>query len=189
MLSIALTGGIASGKSTVLKMLSRKFAVMDSDAIVSALYRNKKICNKIKKFFGTCDKETLAGVVFSSKSKRKKLEAILHPFVLKEIKKKLALLEEKNEKIAFVEVPLLFESGFNKFFDFSLCVFCTREQQISRLQKKGFSRKQALQRISAQIPLKQKIKSADFLIDNSKTLNETRKQTNNFIKIFKELIS
>lgn len=186
MLSIALTGGIASGKTTVLKFLAKEFPIIDSDKIVSSLYKKKIVLLKIKKEFNTTNKKLLAEIIFSSKPKRKKLEKILHPLVLKKIKNELKKLKKQKKEIVFIEVPLLFESSFEKFFDFSLCVYCTKKQQIARLQKKGFSRKEALQRIHSQKPLKEKIKYSDFVIDNSKSLQETRKEVKELIGFFGE---
>jgi len=187
-ISIALTGGIASGKSTVLEMLSKKFPVIDSDAIVAELYKNKRVCSKIKNELGTCDKKELSGIVFNNKNKRTLLEKILHPLVLKEIKSQLKRLKKQNKKIAFVDVPLLFESGSEKKFDYTLCVCCTKSQQIERLHKKGFSRRDALMRINSQMLLKKKIKYADFVIYNNKSLKNTRMQINEFLTTLKELI-
>lgn len=185
MLSIALTGGIASGKSTVLKLLAKSFPTIDSDKIVSNLYKDKKVLAKIEKEFRTKNKKLISEKIFSSKTKRKKLEKILHPLVLKEIKLELAKLKKKKKKIVFVEVPLLFESSFQKFFSHSICVYCTKQQQLQRLKKKGFSRKQALQRIHAQNPLKEKVKYADFVINNNKSLKETKKQVKELIEFIK----
>ena len=106
----ALTGGIASGKSFVLEEFKKQgFKTLDCDSIVGKLYREKKVKRKLEKGFGTANKEKLSKIVFAFPSKRKKLEALLHPLVFRELKKKLSALK-KGKKPAVVDAPLLFES-------------------------------------------------------------------------------
>ncbi len=165
-----LTGGIASGKSFVLKEFEKHgFKIIDSDAIVSSLYRNKFVKSKILKEFGTVNKSEIGEIIFSSLKKRKKLESILHPFVFKEIK--LNLLKFKKSQIPIiVDIPLFFELKSKYFLKHSgvIVIKCFKKNQIQRLLKKGFSKKQAFLRINSQMPLNKKLNKADYIINNSK---------------------
>ena len=181
MISIAVTGSFCSGKSTVLKMLKKLgLKTMDSDKIVAKLYKTKKVWKKLEKAFGTHEKKEISKIVFADSNSMKKLEMIFHPLVLEEIKKNLFSL--RKNKIVAVEIPLFFEAKeFQNLADFSVCVFCPKKQQVERAIKKGYTRKQALERINAQLSLKQKIKKSYFSINN----NGTKAQT---IKKLKEII-
>lgn len=176
MLKIALTGSIASGKSFVLSLLKKRFSCIDSDKIVHFLYNKKEVQKKLLKHFKTFNRKKLAGIVFSNNRKKILLEKILWPLTIKEINKKLRQLKLKKEKIVIIDVPLLFEAKLEKKFDLIIVVFCEKKQQIQRLVKKGFSLNEAKKRIESQISLTKKIKKADFVIDNSGSINKTKKQ-------------
>jgi len=177
MLRIALTGNIASGKSEVLNFFSgRGIATVDADAIVKELYRRAAVRKKVFALFRTLDRGEIAKGIFSDAGKRRKLEAILHPLVLREIRHKSGELEAKGKKLVIVEVPLLFEAKMQHMFDKVIVVFCPQKQQIARLRKQGCGRAEALQRIRSQIPMREKVKKADFAIDNSKGLPIALKQ-------------
>ena len=168
MQTIALTGGIACGKSTVLKSLERKgFETVDCDEIVAQLHRKAEVKKRVKNEFGSNDRKKLAEKIFSDAKARERLERILHPLVLRELLKKFAALERRNCAVVFVDVPLLFEARLENCFSKSVAVYCRQSQQVARLEKKGLTEKQALQRIRAQMPLSQKVKKADFSINNS----------------------
>jgi len=177
MKAIALTGLIGSGKSTVLKTVRRMaVSVIDCDSIVSKLYRDKAVKKKLFKLFGTVNRKKIANIVFSSSSKRKKLEALLHPLVWREVKAKLALFKERKKNLAVVDVPLLFEAKWENKFDSIVFVKAPKAKCLARLVDKGLSIKEALQRWNSQIRPGKKIKKAQHVIDNSGSLSHTRKQ-------------
>jgi len=174
----ALTGGIATGKSFILKEFRRQgFKTIDCDSIVASLYRNETVKRKLRKEFGTANKKGLGGIVFASPSKRKKLEFILHPIVLRELRKRLSALK-KQKKPVVVDVPLFFESRqpFHGLFSGVSAVRTTKKQQLARLAERGFSKKEALQRINSQMPLVKKLKKSDYIINNTKSKPFTIKQ-------------
>jgi len=182
MQTIALTGGIACGKSTVLKLLGRRgIETLDCDEIVHSLYKKAHVKNRVKSEFGTADRKRLAQKIFSDAGARKRLERFLHPLVLRELLKKFAALERKKRAVVFVDVPLLFEAGLENCFSKSVVVFCRQNQQIARLKKQGFSNAQAMQRIKAQMPLSRKVKKADFAINNTGTEKRLEGEVQKFL--------
>jgi len=177
MKTVAITGLPCSGKTAALKEArALGFPTVDCDAIVSGLYGKPAVKKKLLKEFGTSQKAPLSTMAFSSPQKRKRLESILHPLVWKAVKQKLSSFKKQKKALAFVEVPLLFEAGWQKRFDETVFVKAPRPQCISRLRKKGLSAKEAGQRLKAQWPQGKKIKSAHHIIDNGKTVAKTRLQ-------------
>jgi len=182
MKSVALTGSIGSGKSTVLKILARqKIPVVDTDAIVKALYKDQTVKKKLLALFGTASKKEIARLAFSSKAKRKALEKLLHPLVWAKAKARLSKFHSQKKQLAFVDVPLLFEAGWQNRFSHVVFVKCPKAKCIERLENRGLSRKQALERWNSQIPQAKKIKRADYVIDNSGSPAKTRGQARDLI--------
>jgi len=185
MILVGLTGGIACGKSTVLKLFREAGAeTIDCDEIVHNLYFDENVVKKIKAIFGTADREKIALTAFSDAEKRKALEMLLHPLVLKELKRRIALLRNSGKKLLVADVPLLFEAGWEHFFHKTVVVKSDFEKQVSRLQKQGLSRKQAMQRINSQMPLQEKVNKAHYVIDNTKSIDFSREQV---LRIMREL--
>ncbi|MEM0359858.1 MAG: dephospho-CoA kinase [Candidatus Diapherotrites archaeon] len=175
MLKIAITGSLCAGKTTIAHLLKRKgFTVISVDAIIAKLYKKKSIAKKIKSLFGSLNKKTIAEQAFSNPVKRKALESILHSQARKILLKKLSLLEK--ERFVFVEAPLLFESGFEQDFDFVVAVCAHPKTRLYRMLSKGFSEKEFLEREKAQLPEKEKVKRANFAIDNSGSIAELKPQ-------------
>ncbi len=182
---IGLTGGIASGKSMVASFLEEMGAtVIDADRLARIVVEPatgpyKEIVEtfgeKILNPDGTIDRKALGAIVFSSPDARKQLERITHPAI-----KKLAgeLLEEERLKgtaISFYVVPLLLEAGLESTVDEIWIVYTDEETQLKRLIKREhIDRDEALRKIAAQMPLSEKIKFGDKVIDNSGTPEETR---------------
>ena len=192
---VAVTGSFGSGKTTVGKMFELLGCpFISADKIVSVLYKKKQVKKLLEKKFGEqifskkgrLNKKALAGLVFSDKKLLQKLNSLMHPLVFLEMEKKLRALLRQGKKVSVVEVPLLFES--RQFFpkDFVVVVKCTKKTQIKRLGKKGFSKKEALERIKAQMPAGKKIAMADFVVDNSGTVLATRKHVK---KIFGQIVA
>lgn len=179
---VALTGGVGSGKSTVLSFFRKKGALtLDADQIVHRAFKKQTVINKICRFMGRglvinrreVDKKKLAALIFSSPVARKKLEAILHPIVRREMKSQMA--KNKN-RIAVCDVPLLFETGWNKNFDKVIVVDAPLVTRLKRLQAKGWTLADAKRRIRAQWPLARKVKKADFVVKNNSSLKNTKSQ-------------
>lgn len=179
---IGLTGSFGSGKSTVAALLERKGAfVVDADAIAHKLLApscaayaklvsvfGRKILGPRKKV----DRKKLAALVFSDTRKLLQLDSIMHPEIIKHIKGKI---KSSRSSVVVVDAPLLIETGLDKFVDKVIVTVVDQDTQIRRLkEKKGFSKKEILQRIRRQIPLRQKVRLADVVIDNSGTKRQTR---------------
>lgn len=197
MLIIGITGGVGTGKTTVAKIFKELGAVvLDADAIAHRLIEPKgKAWRRIKDYFGsgvlnvdeTINRRALAEKAFSNKRCLKKLCDIIHPLVYKEMKKALKKIKKaKQDAVVVLDVPLLLESGGRSKIDKLVVVKSSSNDQVERASKKlRLNRSQVLQRIKAQMPLREKVRVADFVIDNSGTLNSTKKQA---IKIWKMLV-
>jgi len=180
-LLIGLTGQVGTGKSTILNILKEKgFYTISSDEIVNKVLTNKKCYSKIliefKEAFdssGKLDKKKLAKIVFEDKRKREYLENIVHPFVLKEI---IPIINKSQKRIVVIEVPLLFESGFYKYMDINICVYSSLKNQIIRLRKRGWTKKEILNRIKSQFSTDIKCKMSDIIIDNNKSMSYLEEQ-------------
>lgn len=179
---IGLTGSIATGKSTVAKIMKNSgWLVFDADAAVHHLYSHsvsvkKKICRAFGKSAldsrGNVNRAWLAKYVFGVASKKKLLENIVHQEVVKLIQ--LKTRQARNRTIV-LDIPLLFETGMDKLCDFTICVTSTQKLQIKRLQARNhMKRAEALRRIRAHWPQKMKIKKADIVIHNNGQIRRLR---------------
>jgi dephospho-CoA kinase len=194
MLRIGLTGGIASGKSTVCGMLQEKGClIIDADQVAHQLILKGEPCYEavVRAFgpdildaAGEIDRKQLGSVVFESRPLLETLNNIVHPHVIRQILAELDIMEGQYSKsTVVVDASLMIESGFYKSFRRLVVVSCTMAQQIKRLiSRNGFSEEAAEQRISVQMPLEQKLRFADYVIDNSGSLEETRTQLDALIK-------
>lgn len=184
MLVVGLTGGFATGKSTVAAMFARLGAkVIDTDKIVHKEMRHGGRCHApIIRAFGRqvagkdgIDRKKLGEIVFADKRKLKRLERIVHPKVLSGINEELK--KYRGREIAVIEVPLLFEAGFDRYVDTTIVVTASRRSQVERSRRSlKLTRTEALRRINAQMPLRDKIRRADIIIDNRTTKTQTHKQ-------------
>lgn len=181
---LGLTGGFGSGKSTVAGIFrSCGVKIIDADKIAHRLIKPRtKIYKKIIHTFGNdilrknraINRAKLARIVFSNKLLLKRLNKIVHPEVIRVIQE---TIRTSPQKIIILDAPLLIEAGLEKIADKLIVVTITREKQIKRIcKKKGLKRPDILKRIAAQIPLRNKIRLADFVIDNSGTIEKTKKQ-------------
>lgn len=190
---IGLTGGIATGKSTVTKFLrQRKLPVICADEISHHMtQKGQPAYRKILKEFGEdyllpnqeFDRKKLASLVFHNQKAKKTLENIVHPLVRKEIKKQIAKSRKSNEPIVFLDIPLLFESGWEKICDATICIYTTQKIQIERLKKtRGMSRQEILVRIHNQMPLQEKCEKSDFIVRNVGSRTELKKEIKKILK-------
>lgn len=195
---IGLTGGIASGKSTVSYILKSLGAVIiDADKVARKVVEpGQPAWQDIVKEFGqqvlnedmTINREVLGKLVFSDQSLLAKLNRITHPRVIECFREELARMARENpEAVVVLDVPLLFESGMYRLADEIWVVWANEKVQLERLmEREGFTPEEAWQRIRAQMPLEEKARRADRVINNSGTLDETVEQTTRF---FYETIS
>jgi dephospho-CoA kinase len=195
MLVIGLTGGIATGKSTVSKMFSEHgIPVIDTDLIARDLLKvgTKAYDEVLEKFpvsiiltNNEISRKKLAEVIFRDKEKRDELNNIIHPKVREIVLHDLEGYKSDDKKIVIVDVPLLFESKFDEVVDKVIVVYTTKENQLMRLIDRDIiTEEYALSKIDSQMSLDEKIERADFLIDNSKSIIETKKD---FLRIMKEI--
>jgi dephospho-CoA kinase len=181
MILVGLTGGIATGKSTVANMFERCGAVViDADALAHQVVEpGKPAWRAIIETFGkavlnpdrTLNRQALGAVVFRSRTKLRRLEQIIHPRVAREQARLTRQAARKDPKaVVIYDVPLLYEAGIDKRVDRVIVVTADRETQIARLKKRnGFTRTEALRRIRSQMPLKEKAAAADYLLDGTTT--------------------
>ncbi|MEW9081456.1 dephospho-CoA kinase [Caldanaerobacter subterraneus] len=183
---VGLTGGIGSGKSTVSEILAKLGAkIIDADLVSREIMeKGKEAYNEIVDCFGkeildkegNIDRKKLGSIVFSDKEKLKRLNEITHPKIIDKIKKMIE--EEKDkDKVIVIDAALLIETGLYKLVDEVWLVVVDIDTQIKRvMERDGFSCEEALKRIKSQMPLEEKIKYADFIINNSKDLRKTEEQ-------------
>lgn len=195
---IGLTGGIASGKSLAAKELKRLGAhIIDADEIAKddvnpglAAYKDivKEFGEGILNPDRTINRKALGQIVFSNPKLRERLEQITHPRILKEIDKGIEAIRANHAKaMIVVDAPLLIEIGLYKKMDKVIVIYCDEKTQTERLIKRdGFSVNEAKIRISAQMPLREKKRYADFVIDNSEA-QDKEKTKDEVKKIFKQI--
>lgn len=186
-LIIGLTGGYGTGKSTVAAMLRRSGAiVLDADKMAHLTLKKGSHCYKgiiasfgrdILKASGGIDRGILAGKAFKSRGSVKKLTGIIHPIVIRDIKKSIKKISaSKRAPIIVIDAPLLIEAGLQKEVDYIIVVKASRAKQMRRIAKKtGLSKNEIMRRIKMQIPLAKKIRLADIVIDNNGKMDKTKK--------------
>ena len=196
---VALTGGVASGKSTVLKMFMRLGAFgIDCDVLSrEALRPCTSAWWSVVKAFGKdilrrdleIDRPKLREIVFSDEEKRRTLERIVHPEVRRMLKEQLnaikTLTEATEERgvLVVVDVPLLFEVGMQSEFERVIVVYASEAVRLRRLLQRGFSREIAMKIMRAQMPLEEKAKQADFVIYNEDSKEETEREVRKIFEI------
>ncbi len=183
---LCITGGIGTGKTSVLKALEEKgFNALNADRI--AKKELEKIREKISEKFGKetvskqgVDHKNLAKIVFNNKKKLTELNELIHPLVKKKIGEEI-----KGVKKTAVEIPLLFESGMEKICDKVVAVYCKKEKQIKRKEKTGMKKEEVLKRIENQMKIKEKKKRADYSIENNGTLKELEEKIDKLLEEIK----
>jgi dephospho-CoA kinase len=187
MLRVGLTGGIASGKSTVAEMLrERDIPVLEADPLGHELLEpGQAAYDEVVRDFGKevldpsgkVNRAKLGGIVFSDAQKRARLNQILHPRILDVVRKWFAALEgPEAPELAVVEAALIIEAGYNKELDKVIVCWCRPEQQIERLEERGLSVEDARRRMAAQMPMEEKRRLANEQIDCSGSIEETKRQ-------------
>lgn len=193
MLTIGLTGGIASGKSTVSQMIEKLgIPLIDADHYAREVVRpGESAYKQIIDYFGrhilhsdeTIDRKKLGAVIFNDDQQRKALNSIVHPEVRKKMNEQKEFYLSIGRDVV-LDIPLLFESRLTGMVDKTLLVYVERDVQLTRLMERDDSTKEeAESRIKSQIPLKEKIAKADVVLDNNGTREHTKAQ---LIKILKK---
>lgn len=190
---IGLTGSIASGKSTVANMLKEYgLPIVDADVVARVVVEpGTETLAKIAEAFGDevitengeMDRAKVGSIIFHDESKRKVLNDIIHPAIRAE------MLRQRDEHLAngantvIMDIPLLFESKLQHYVEKILVVTVSEETQLRRLMERNqLSEEEALARISSQLPLSEKEKGADAVIDNNGTVEETREQLDTVLR-------
>jgi len=190
MIALGLTGVLGSGKSTVARLLKeRGFDVIDLDGLAKESLDWKETQDDIRAAFGDeyveggiVDVERLRGAVFNEGNALRKLEAIIHPRVGAEVKKRIEALRERGARAVVFDHPLLFEKGFDKKVDKVVVVTANMETIKRRLEKRGMQADDVERRLSFQIPLAQKVASADYVINNNGTEEELEREVSLFLE-------
>jgi dephospho-CoA kinase len=193
MLRVGLTGGIASGKSTVSQMLrDRDIPVLAADPLGHELLEpGQPAYDEVLREFGKeilgdggkVDRGKLGTIVFADPVKRAKLNWILHPKILDVIRQWFKALDRPGgPEFAVLEAALIYEAAVNKELNKVVVCWCDSEQQLERLEARGLSQEQAKRRIAAQMPVDEKKRLADLVIDCSGTLADTERQVGEVIE-------
>jgi len=193
MLVIGLTGGIATGKSTVSNLLkAAHIPIVDADIIARQIVEpgmsglakiQATIGDEVLLPDGTLDRKKLGSIIFNDEVKRKKLNKIVHPAVRKAMLWQVLGYWIRGYKYCVVDVPLLIEGGLWKWVGLVVVVYCSDSLQLQRLmQRDGSTREEATSRLSSQLPISQKVPYADIVIDNSGSKQELEGRVNNLIQ-------
>jgi dephospho-CoA kinase len=193
MLRVGLTGGIASGKSTVAATLRElDCPVLDADTLGHELLEQgqdaynevvREYGKEILDTYGNVDRSKLGQIIFADAQKRVRLNQILHPRILDVVRKWFAALAQAGgPELAVVEAALIIEAGYNRELDQVIVCWCPAEQQLQRLVERGLTAEQAQLRIAAQMPMEEKRRLGDETIDCSGSLEETERQAMEMVK-------
>ncbi|KRF54489.1 dephospho-CoA kinase [Bacillus sp. Soil745] len=184
---IGITGGIASGKSTVsLYLQELGFTIVDADLASRAVVEpGEEAYHQVVKAFGedilltdgNIDRVKLGSIIFNDQEKRLLLNGIVHPAVRNWMRLKTEAALSSGEETVFMDIPLLFESKLTFMVDKTLLIYVDEQVQLKRLMNRnGLSETEALARINSQMPLADKKALADAVIDNNGDINETKRQ-------------
>ncbi len=201
MLIVGLTGGIATGKSTVTELFRERGAiVIDFDVMSRVVVEpDTPAWRDIVEYFGedllnddrTLDRARLADIVFPDPEKRRKLEGFIYPRLFEEYARRVREAEQSNpDALVLADVPLLFEVHLENLFDKILVVYATREQQIDRLtERDGLEPDAVLARLDAQMPTEEKIERADYVIRNCNSIEDLAQEVDNIIRDLKKSLT
>lgn len=198
MLKVGLTGSIGCGKSSLSNILKKyDIPIIDADIKGREIYENKELLRDIEKSFGssvinkdgTLNRKNLGKIVFNDDYKLEKLNSLTHPVIQNMIKDDLNKYEKFGKKIAVVDAALLIEAGFMNMLDTLVVVTCSEEVQLQRVVlRDNCSEEDAMGRIKSQMPQDEKVKYAEFVVDNSGTIEHLEKEAEKLIKSLEEKI-
>lgn len=186
-LVVGLTGGIASGKSTVANMFKEMgIEVIDADIEArKAVEIGEAAYEQIVTYFGedilnddyTINRSKLGEIIFNDSVKRQKLNEIVHPDVRRRMNEKKAAAIMRGDQVVVLDIPLLFESGLKHMVDVVLLAYVEKDVQLQRLMERNLlTKEEALARIQSQMPIEDKRKLADKVINNNGSIDDTKKQ-------------
>lgn len=190
---IGLTGGIATGKTTVSNYINKiyKIPILDADVYArEAVQPNSPTLQKIFTRYGQLvrlpdgqlNRQILGDIIFNNLEEKQWLESKIHPFIINKFEKKISQLQSP---IMILSVPLLFEARLTNLVTEIWVVYCSYNQQIKRLiENNCMTKKQATKRIMSQFPLKEKVALADVVLDNSLTLNVLYQQVDFYLNLY-----
>ena len=183
-LHCGLTGGIASGKSTIARLFADLgCTAVDADAIVADLYRPGAAGHEaivrtygagILEVSGAIDRRRLSDVAFATPDSARQLNALIHPLVLAEEKRMIAAMPGGEDRIVVIEATLLIEAGHLERYDKIIVVDVTPEVQIARGVARGMTREEVERRIAHQLPREERLRHADYVVDNSGDVDHAR---------------
>lgn len=184
---VGITGSIATGKSTVTKYLQDMgYRVIDSDAIVHDILREKAIITEIIRIFGETvlnngeiDRKVLGNMIFKDPEKRQILNSIIHPQVIRAIREKVS----DSHEMIFVDIPLLFEAKLEYLVDKIIVVYTKEDIQLERLMKRDqIEREYAVLKVKSQMDIEEKKRKADFLVNNDCSVENTHRQIEDIVR-------
>jgi len=188
---IGLTGAIAAGKSTALRCFGEEGAgIISADKLNGECLTDEAICDKIILRFGDelklsdglLNLKLLSGKVFSSVEDKTWLESVLHPEILK---RAYSLAKKSNNQIIVIEMPLLFEAGLESIFDISVCLVSDEKTLIERAAGRGWTKEEYRARAAAQFGIREKMRRADIIIENSGTEKDLSLKIKKFCGLIK----
>ncbi|NIK24299.1 dephospho-CoA kinase [Paenibacillus lupini] len=193
-MKIGLTGGIATGKSTVAAMLVERGALLvDADQVArEVVMPGEPALEAVASTFGqavihtdgTLNRKALGEIVFNNRDQLMQLESILHPAIRNRMQQRIRQYEEQDPKqLVVADIPLLYETGQEELYEGIMVVYVPQQLQLTRLmERNGLVQEEALRRIGLQMNIEQKRSRADWVIDNSSSLEETKRQVDEFWK-------
>ena len=199
MILVGLTGGIGSGKSTAAGMFKDEGAdIIDFDLLARTVVEpGKPAWRKIVEYFGpnflnpdgSINRAALGKVIFSEDTSRKALEDFVHPMILKERDRLVEKIRNKNpSSVVIVDFPLLFELGMDRDFDKTVLVYAPSDVQIKRvMQRDGLSKEEVEKRLKAQMPIDEKRRLSDYIIDAETTFAVMRHQVKGILYSLREI--
>lgn len=196
MLVVGLTGNIGCGKSSLSDIFRAEgIKIIDADIIARQIYEDEKLLSKVYETFGndiknedgSLNRKALGRIVFSDDKKLIQLNKLTHPVIRQKVSDEIEEYKSQNEEIVILDAALLVESDYLNFIDKLLVVTCKENIQIERIiARDNCSIEEALDRIRSQMSQENKVKYADYVIDNSATLSELRKKAFIFMNYIKE---
>lgn len=196
MLVVGLTGNIGCGKSSLSDIFRAEgIKIIDADIIARQIYDDEKLLRKVYETFGndiknedgSLNRKALGRIVFSDDEKLIQLNKLTHPVIRQKVSDEIEEYKSQNEEIVILDAALLVESDYLNFIDKLLVVTCKENIQIERIiARDNCSIEEALGRIKSQMSQENKVKYADYVIDNSATLSELRKKAFIFMNYIKE---